>query len=62
MLNTLVCKEYAALLVSHKVKGWFSVQKKPGHKSKGTKSSLEAGLSVYRVGGSCGISQIPDCG
>lgn len=45
-----MCKEYTALLVSNKVKGWVSVQKKPGDKLNGTKLSLEARLSVYRVG------------
>lgn len=49
-LSTLMFEEYIALLVSNKVRGWVSVQKKPEDKLKGTKSSLEARLSVYRVG------------
>ena len=49
-LSTLMCKEYTALLVSNKVKGWVSFQKKPGDTLRGRKLSLEAKLSVYRVG------------
>lgn len=49
-LSTLTRKEYAALLVSNKVKGWVAIQKKHGDKLKGIKLSVEARRSVYRVG------------